>query len=443
MKIEKKICKITGIIILLLIVIFLAGRYGWKLWGFRACQSPEIENIAVSEDSVTITGFYPGSFPEGFCGCITQEQDGKLYVGFRFSAVFGFFETGDFNVTIPVKGEIDQVILKTSMREDTIWSRENGFVPQSEQYGVFVRLEREDVYCLAMDYEGFSGGALPTDGGAWEPGEYIFMDNDIMMVAKGAEAPIPFTIAAQGADGPFLAVGEFQFEADKEKMFLTITADGRIEEDMQEQTADMIKTEDSHIEQSESTAAILPRTEKTSALELKKILDEINLDIQPGAAWNDTTLVKVASHLLDWGVETSMGTEEIRQTVVSWLSDKGDAERADFKEKLAEVYEVYQQLIGSNAEELLEAAGCEDAAYPWSDSPVETIEAMIEAVQLPEREVYPGADVVELVNRKGDITTAYKLLDGRYMDRIDRIFVFDGKDTWTDEDGVEWNEVVK
>ena len=91
----------------------------------------------------------------------------------------------------------------------------------------------------------------------------------------------------------------------------------------------------------------------------------------------------------------------------------------------------------------LEAAGCEDAAYPWSDSPVETIEAMIEAVQLPEREVYPGADVVELVNRKGDITTAYKLLDGRYMDRIDRIFVFDGKDTWTDEDGVEWNEVVK
>ena len=47
MKIEKKICKITGIIILLLIVIFLAGRYGWILWGFRACQSAGIDNIAV------------------------------------------------------------------------------------------------------------------------------------------------------------------------------------------------------------------------------------------------------------------------------------------------------------------------------------------------------------------------------------------------------------
>lgn len=26
---------------------------------------------------------------------------------------------------------------------------------------------------------------------------------------------------------------------------------------------------------------------------------------------------------------------------------------------------------------------------------------------------------------------------------IDRVFVFDGTDTWTDEDGVEWNEAVK
>ena len=33
---------------------------------------------------------------------------------------------------------------------------------------------------------------------------------------------------------------------------------------------------------------------------------------------------------------------------------------------------------------LLEQAGCDDAAYPWSDAPVETIEAIIEVVQLPE-----------------------------------------------------------
>ncbi len=54
-----------------------------------------------------------------------------------------------------------------------------------------------------------------------------------------------------------------------------------------------------------------------------------------------------------------------------------------------------------------------------------------------------GKDVVELVNLRGDETTAYKLADGRYMDRIDRIFLFDGVDTWTDEGGAEWNEIVR
>ena len=67
--------------------------------------------MEVSEDAVRITGFYPGSFPEGFCGCYSEARGGTLYVGFRFSAVFGFFETGDFTVTIPVKGEINEVVL--------------------------------------------------------------------------------------------------------------------------------------------------------------------------------------------------------------------------------------------------------------------------------------------------------------------------------------------
>ena len=93
--------------------IFMAGRYGWKVFGFRACEEAAITSVDVSESAVTIKGFYPGSFPEGFCGCYTEELGGKLYVGFRFSAVFGIFETGDFHVAIPVEGEIDEVILKT------------------------------------------------------------------------------------------------------------------------------------------------------------------------------------------------------------------------------------------------------------------------------------------------------------------------------------------
>ena len=56
---------------------------------------------------------------------------------------------------------------------------------------------------------------------------------------------------------------------------------------------------------------------------------------------------------------------------------------------------------------------------------------------------YPGADVVELVNFRGDTTTAYKLADGTYMDHIERRFTYNGTDTWIDEDGVEWNAAAE
>lgn len=124
------------------------------------------------------------------------------------------------------------------------------------------------------------------------------------------------------------------------------------------------------------------------------------------------------------------------------------------------------------------------SGYPQSDSPVETIEAIIDVVQLPENEEnivedqpteavdsdaddnenqedfseeiededtesslenedYPGEDVVEIINLRGETTTVYKLLDGRYMDCTNTVYIYDGKDTWTDTNGVEWNQEVK
>ena len=108
----KTIKKVLLVLVVLVLVIFLAGRYGWKLGGFGACQGAGITSVEVSENAVHITGFYPGSFPKGFCGCYSKEQDGKLYVGFRFSAVFGFFETGNFDITSPTKGDIKEIIFQ-------------------------------------------------------------------------------------------------------------------------------------------------------------------------------------------------------------------------------------------------------------------------------------------------------------------------------------------
>ena len=121
MRAGKKILIVLAVIAVVLTGVFLAGRYGWRLGGFRACQGAGINSVEVSGQAVRITGFYPGSFPEGFCGCYSEEWDGRLYVGFRFSAVFGIFGTGDFDVTIPVRGEISEVIVKTGWDETSVW----------------------------------------------------------------------------------------------------------------------------------------------------------------------------------------------------------------------------------------------------------------------------------------------------------------------------------
>lgn len=121
MKIIKTILTTLLIVALLLVGVFLAGRYGWKVFGFNACQGAWFEEIDVQKDFVRIKGGYPGSFPSGCCGYYSKEEDGKLYVGIRFSAIFGFFETGNFEFTIPVKGEIQEVILKTRNNEFSIW----------------------------------------------------------------------------------------------------------------------------------------------------------------------------------------------------------------------------------------------------------------------------------------------------------------------------------
>ena len=132
MKLLKRIISILLILLLILAAIFALGRYGWKLLGFQSCEGAGIKSVEVGEAIVKIKGFYPGSFPEDFCGYYAEEQDGTLYVGFNFSAVFGFFETGDFTVTIPVKGEIQEVILKTKLMETSIWTADTSEAAATE-----------------------------------------------------------------------------------------------------------------------------------------------------------------------------------------------------------------------------------------------------------------------------------------------------------------------
>ena len=224
-----------------------------------------------------------------------------------------------------------------------------------------------------------------------------------------------------------------------------------------EDNSEPATAEDNNVEQTEAKEQTQLQDVKPSYKEFRDVLEEIDSDIQQGTAGNGMNSIKAAAHLLNWGVGTSMTTDEIKKETVSWFSDKRNSEQVEFSNKLASVYDAYQKLLGPDAKELLEQAGCDDAAYPWSDAPVETIEAIVEVVQLPEEPSMDDSssstekfenkdnwpDVEELVNQRGDETTVYLLADGRYMDRINAVYIYDGKDTWTDESGVEWNKAVK
>ena len=79
-QIAKGVCPIFIAVILVLSAIFLIGRYGWKLGGFRSCESAGVAQIQVEEDHIRILGFYPGSFPQGFLGYYAEQEGSTLYV---------------------------------------------------------------------------------------------------------------------------------------------------------------------------------------------------------------------------------------------------------------------------------------------------------------------------------------------------------------------------
>ena len=169
----KKFIKVIMIIVAVLFIIFLLGRFGWKIGGFDACQ----------------------------------------------------------NAGIPVKDEIDEVIMKTRMGERTVWNAYTGFISQSDPYGVFVKLEPSDAWSVSMRYEDLNNKMINTYYTACESGDHLFMNNDIIYIAKETEAPVPFTLTVYAEDDTVVASGEFDFDVEKEKMYLTVTEDGRIVEE--------------------------------------------------------------------------------------------------------------------------------------------------------------------------------------------------------------------
>ena len=106
-----------------------------------------------------------------------------------------------------------------------------------------------------------------------------------------------------------------------------------------EDNSEPATVEDSNMEQTEAKEQNQLQDVKPSYKEFRDVLDEIDSDIQPGTAGNGMNSIKTAAHLLNWGVGTSMTTDEIKKETVSWLSDKGNSDQVEFSNKLTSVYD--------------------------------------------------------------------------------------------------------
>lgn len=157
-------------------------------------------------------------------------------MGFNFSAVFGFFETGDFEVSIPTKNEICEVVLKTELSERTIWTVETGAASDSlpsvadataelNGFGVYIKLERSDASSIALHGGSFTKVCQNADGSLLRAGKWIFTGNDIAQLSKEENSSVLFTVSAHDADDTLLGKGTFLYDVKQEKLYVTISED--------------------------------------------------------------------------------------------------------------------------------------------------------------------------------------------------------------------------
>ena len=230
---------------------------------------------------------------------------------------------------------------------------------ESDGFGVYVRLERDDASSIALHGGSFTRVCENADGSLLKTGEWIFTGDDIARLSKKDNCSVLFTVSAHDADDTLLGEGTFLYNVEQEKLYVTISEDG--------------------VTCSTSDAANAPADVPT-VLTLP-ILDEIDTSVTAGTSGSPLTAVQAAVDLVDWGVNTGLDTDEIGDAASIWLAAKNN-DLTDFLQKLELVDDAYQKLLTDEARELLDSAGCETVEITWGSDPVEAVEAIMQAAGL-------------------------------------------------------------
>lgn len=230
---------------------------------------------------------------------------------------------------------------------------------ESDGFGVYVMLERDDASSIALHGDSFTKVCENADGSPLKAGEWIFTGDDIVQLSQKDNCSVLFTVSAHDADDTLLGEGTFLYDVAQEKLYVTISEDG--------------------VTCSTSDAADAP-ADVPPVLTLP-ILDEIDRNVTIGTAGSSLLAVQEAVKLLDWGVNTGLGADEISDAASTWLAARNN-DLTDCLKKLELVDEAYRKLLTDEARELLDSAGCEDVEITWGSNPVEPVEAIMQAAGL-------------------------------------------------------------
>ena len=123
-----------------------------------------------------------------------------------------------------------------------------------------------------------------------------------------------------------------------------------------------------------TTAATMPEAQTRATVsavqtqgkeDLVRLLDQVEENVFPGTAGSTATAVPYTAKLLDWCKSTGLSESEMISAENSWMRGKDKEELAS---KFTLILETYRQLMGKDAQGLLETAGYETDSYPWPDS---------------------------------------------------------------------------
>lgn len=235
----------------------------------------------------------------------------------------------------------------------------NSISSKSDKSGVYIRLERSDVRSVALHGGSFTKVCENADGSLLKAGEWIFTGDDIVKLSEKENASVLFTVSAHAADDTLLGEGTFLYDAAQKTLYVTIASDGV--------TCSASNAPDA--------AADVPQV-----LTLP-ILDEIDESVTVGTAGSSLLAVQAAVRLLDWGVNTGLGADEISDAASTWLAAK-NAELTEYLQKLELVDNAYQKLLTNEAREIMDSAGCAEDEITWGSEPIESVEAIMQAAGL-------------------------------------------------------------